>query len=169
MFNPFLFYVHTIINLDQKRIPISELSLSNIGLLSFLYFSVSGCNTEEISLGYFGCLPHRTIYVKSQKTPWTTICSLQQLLLISFHLLQISYYSTGFVPKITSVRLCLPLTCFKSSSSSLIGIETLVLGYMQCYHYQNIQLLFKTMFRFVYNKYFIYFKICVRKTGEEEE
>lgn len=124
MFCPFLFDVPTLINLEWERIEISELPLSNMDYYHFYILLFLEDNSKEIGFGYFGCLPHRTIYVKSHKTSWMTICSLQQLLLISFHLLQISHYTQSSVPKVTSIRIYLHPNCCKSSSDSLSGVET---------------------------------------------
>lgn len=74
--------------------------VSNMDYYHSYIFIFLECNSKEIGLGYFGCLPHKIIYVKSHKAPGTTICSLQQLLLIYLLLLQISHYSPSFVPKV---------------------------------------------------------------------
>lgn len=77
--------------------------VSNIDYYHSFIFLFLERNSKEIGLVYFGCLPHRIIYVKSHKTPWSTICSLKQLLLTSLCLLQISHYSSSVVPKVTSI------------------------------------------------------------------
>ena len=144
MFCAFLVYVPTLINLEWERRAVSELSLSNMDYYHFYVFMFLEGNSKEIRLGYFGCLPYRTIYVKSRKTPWTSICSVQQLLFISFHLLQISHYSQSFVPKVTSLRLCLHPTCCKSSSNFLSHVEILILSCML--HYTTRTFSFKSIF-----------------------
>lgn len=135
---PLLVYVPTLINLEWERRAVSELSLSNMDYYHFYVSLFPEGNSKEIRLGYFGCLPYRTIYVKSHKTPWTTICSMQQLLFISFHWLEISRYSQSFVPEVTSTRLCLHPTSFKSSFNFLSHVEIPILRCILHYSYKNI-------------------------------
>lgn len=73
MFCPFLFDVPTLINLEWERIEISELPLSNMDYYHFYILLFLEDNSKEIGFGYFGCLPHRTIYVKSHKTSWMSL------------------------------------------------------------------------------------------------
>ena len=108
------------------------------------------------------------LFVKSHKTPWSTICSLQQLLLTSFCLLQISHYSSSVVPKVTSISVCPHPTCCKSPSSALSGERCSLCVTWSKMATRIFCFCSKPIFEFIYSKFFIYFSICVRKIIEEK-
>lgn len=107
-------------------------------LLSLLYFSVPGVQFKQNWAGMLDACLTELFMLESHKIPWTAICTLQQLFLISFYLLQISFGSLFFVPKVTSIRMYRHPACYKQSFSSLSGGKTFSLGYMQGYDYHHI-------------------------------